>query len=93
MLIPAPKKFNLCDNLESMVPKLLISLLALGLSFSASSAGLGFNPFQKPISPTSPGSTNQKSAPVTVPTPTSQPSKPAAPALAPTPKPEKQSKK
>jgi hypothetical protein len=76
-----------------MIHRLLFSLFALGLSFSASSAGLGFNPFQKPASPTSPGGTNQKSPPVTVPTPTSQPNKPAVPALAPTPKPEKQSKK
>jgi|APCry1669193181_1035450.scaffolds.fasta_scaffold33234_3 hypothetical protein len=76
-----------------MIYKLLISLFALSLSFSASSAGLGFNPFEKPVSPTSPGGTNQKSAPIAAPTPPSQPSKPAAPALAPTPKPEKQSKK
>ena len=76
-----------------MFHKLLISLFVLGLSFSASSAGLGFNPFQKPVSPTSPGGTNQKSAPVTVPTPTSQPGKPATLSLAPAPKPEKQSKK
>ena len=93
MPILAPKKINLCDNRSSMTHKLLISLFALSLSFSASSAGLGFNPFQKPVSPTSPGGTNQKSAPVNAPAPTSQPSKPVAPTLAPAPKPEKQTKK
>ncbi|MBU3617437.1 hypothetical protein [Polynucleobacter sp. JS-Polo-80-F4] len=76
-----------------MYIKLLISLLGLALSFTASGAGLGFNPFQKPTSPTSPGGTSQKPPPVTAPVPTSQPSKSTAPVLAPASKPEKQSKK
>jgi hypothetical protein len=76
-----------------MSSKLLFSLFGLCLSFSASSAGLGFNPFQKPLSPTSPGGTNQKPAPVSVPAPNVQPSKPIAPVATPAPKPENQSKK
>ena len=71
--------------------RLLISLIGLCLSFTASSAGLGFDPFQKPISPTSPGGLNQKPAPVSAPAPNHQPSKQPAPVLAPTAKPEKQS--
>jgi hypothetical protein len=76
-----------------MLNKLLTTLFGLCLSFTASSAGLGFNPFQKPVSPTSPGGTNQKPPPVTAPPSNIQPNKPPAPVLAPTAKPEKQSKK
>ena len=76
-----------------MTSKLLASLIGLLLSFAAFGAGLGFNPFQKPVSPTSPGGGNQKSPPVTVPAPSAQPSKPSAPTTAPGTKLEKQSKK
>jgi hypothetical protein len=76
-----------------MYIRVLITLFGLCLSFSASSAGLGFNPFQKPSSPTSPGGANQKLPPVTAPAQNIQPSKPVAPVLAPAVKPEKQTKK
>ena len=76
-----------------MYIKLLITLFGLGLSFTASSAGLGFNPLQKSLSPTSPSGAAQKTSPVTQPSPNTQPNKPPAPVLVPTAKPENQSKK
>ena len=91
--MPASKTVNLCENMSRMFIKLLITLFGLGLSFAASSAGLGFNPFQKSLSPTSPGSPTQKPSPVIQPSPSTQPSKPPAPVLIPTAKPENQSKK
>ena len=72
--------------------KLLIPLIGLCLSFSASSAGLGYNPFQKPSSPTSAGGPSQKTPPPAAPAQNTQTSKPAAPIPAPVSKPEKQSK-
>jgi hypothetical protein len=76
-----------------MYTRLLTTLFVPCLSFSAFSAGLGFNPFQKPASPTSPGGANQKLPPVTAPAQNIQPSKPVAPVLAPAVKPEKQTNK
>jgi hypothetical protein len=83
----------MCQNPAQMSRNILVSLFGLLLSLTASGAGLGFNPFQKPVSPTSPGGTNQKPPPVSAPAPNTQPSKPAAPASAPVPKTENQSKK
>jgi hypothetical protein len=76
-----------------MSKKLLLPLIGLALSFSASGAGLGFNPFQKSSSPTSPTVSPQKLPPVTVPSPNTQPSKPTAPISVPAVKPDAQSKK
>lgn len=76
-----------------MLYKLIASLIGFSLSFAAFGAGLGFNPFQKPVSPTSPGGGNQKSPPVTSPAPSTLPSKPSAPTSAPSAKLEKQAKK
>jgi len=76
-----------------MYVRLIATLFVLCLPFSAFSAGLGFNPFQKPSSPTSPGGANQKLPPVTAPAQNIQPSKPVSPVLAPAVKPEKQTKK